>query len=74
MRWHGPAGSLLATAYFAHDMVSTASSVAGAARMRILVGVKRVIDYAVKVRVAADKKGMCHKQALAFTLAACVDD
>jgi len=25
--------------------------------MRILVGVKRVIDYAVKVRVAADKKG-----------------
>lgn len=42
--------------------------------MRILVGVKRVIDYAVKVRVAADKKGMCHKQALAFTLAACVDD
>lgn len=28
------------------------------ATMRILVGVKRVIDYAVKVRVAADKKGM----------------
>ncbi len=27
--------------------------------MRILVGVKRVIDYAVKVRVAADKKGAC---------------
>jgi len=27
--------------------------------MRILVGVKRVIDYAVKVRVAADKKGTC---------------
>lgn len=27
--------------------------------MRILVGVKRVIDYAVKVRVAADKKGKC---------------
>ncbi|KAM3574179.1 hypothetical protein VYU27_003898 [Nannochloropsis oceanica] len=26
--------------------------------MRILVGVKRVIDYAVKVRVAADKKGV----------------
>jgi len=27
------------------------------ANMRVLVGVKRVIDYAVKVRIAADKKG-----------------
>jgi electron transfer flavoprotein beta subunit len=26
--------------------------------MKILVGVKRVVDYAVKIRVSADKKGV----------------
>ena len=26
--------------------------------MKILVGVKRVVDYAVKVRVSADRKGV----------------
>jgi hypothetical protein len=37
------------------------------AAMRILVGVKRVIDYAVKVRVAADKKGaLSGRQAAAW--------
>lgn len=35
----------------------THSPLSTALKMRILVGVKRVIDYAVKVRVAADKKG-----------------
>ena len=29
-----------------------------ATRMRVLVGVKRVIDYAVKIRVKADKTGV----------------
>lgn len=28
-----------------------------AGRMRVLVGVKRVVDYAVKVRIQPDKKG-----------------
>jgi electron transfer flavoprotein alpha/beta subunit len=27
--------------------------------MKVLVGVKRVVDYAVKIRIKGDKSGMC---------------
>lgn len=30
--------------------------------MRVLVGVKRVVDYAVKVRVQPDKAGTSHRR------------
>eukprot|EP01045_Picozoa_sp_COSAG04_P036894 COSAG04_NODE_9178_length_890_cov_96.724399_1_plen_58_part_01 len=35
-----------------------ASAGAPARNMRVLVGVKRVIDYAVKIRVKADQSGV----------------
>lgn len=28
--------------------------------MRVIVGVKRVVDYAVAIRIQADKKGACN--------------
>lgn len=39
-------------------MLISAKHIINEAKMRVLVGLKRVVDYAVKVRVNADKTGI----------------